>query len=241
VKKFLNIKNKSLRMKLETKHFIIIHSLDARIVSDFSKSAEKKYEDVYSNLNFLKKPKKKIKIVLCKTFKEFSFVKKYLSSWRWSQGWGGDKQISLNLKRIAEKGEFETDSYDFVASSYVTSIIGHELVHAFLGRTLCETKDFPVWLNEGLAEYIGENAREIKKVHKLLRFSNVVGRRHLCYEEEYDQATNMVIFLANKYGKKKLFEFLKNCQKLKSFKRAFNKIYDTDFRNFEDCFLKSSR
>ncbi len=228
-------------MRLETRHFIIIHNLDERIISAFSKSAEGKYEEVYNNLNFLKKSKTKIKIVLCKTFKEYSFVKKYLSWWRWSQAWGGSKQISLNLKRIAEKGKFKTYSYDFVASSYVISIIGHELVHAFLDKTLCETKDFPEWLNKGLAEYIGENAREIKKVHKLLRFSNVVDRQHLCYEEEYDQATNMVIFLANKYGKKKLFEFLKNCQKLKSFKNAFNKTYDTDFRNFEECFLKSSK
>lgn len=136
MKELLNVKNKPLRMRLQTKHFIIIHNLDKNIVSEFSKSAERKYEEVCNRLNFLKKPKKKIKIVLCKTFREYSvFTKRYLSWWRWSQALGGNKtDIILNLKRIAEKRGFAKNEYSFVNSDIVIDIIGHELAHVFFIR-----------------------------------------------------------------------------------------------------------
>lgn len=227
-------------MRLETKHFIIIHNLDKNIISDFSKSAEEKYKEVYSYLNFLKRPQKKIKIVLCKTFKEYSiFTKKYLSWWRWSQAWGNSKQgVILNLKRIAECGGFNKSSYDYINSSFVLDNIGHELVHVFMvDKSFYDIKDFPAWLNEGLAEYFGANKREIKNIKNPLRLGTD-SKKHLPTEEAYTQATNMVIFIVKKYGTKNLVRFLKKCYELKSFESAFSEVYKISSMGFESCFLK---
>lgn len=227
-------------MRNETKHFIIIHNLDKSIVSEFSKSAENKYEEVCNSLNFLKPPQKKIKIILCKTFKEYSvFTKKYMSWWRWSESWGNRRQgVILNLKRIAERGNFCKNSYDYINSSLVLDGIGHELVHVFMvDKSFYSIKDFPAWLTEGLADYFGANKREIIKIKNPLRLG-ADSKKHLSTEESYAQATNMVIFIVKKYGTKNLVRFLKKCYELKSFENAFSEVYKISSMDFESCFLK---
>ncbi len=228
-------------MRLETKHFIIVHNLDKKIISDFSESAEEKYKEVRANLNFLRSPRKKIKIVLCKTFREYSvFTKKYINWWRWSQAWGNNRQgVILNLKYIAECSGFDKNSYDYINSSFVIdNNIGHELVHVFMvDKSFYSIRDFPAWLTEGLAEYFGGNKKDIRNIKKFLRFGDY-DKKHLPTEEAYTQATNMVIFIIKKYGRKKLIAFLKKCRRLKDFERAFSDVYKISSTDFESSFLK---
>lgn len=225
-------------MQFQTKHFTIINSLDKELVLEFSRLVEEKYKEVQKAFYFLREPEKRIKITLCKTFKEYHPYIKNLSWWRWSQGCGDFEQgIVLNLKRIREMGNFDKGSYSFINSPYNLNNVGHELSHVFTEQFFYGNEDFPAWLNEGLAEYFGAGKRKIKKIKTLINFSEIKGYQVLPTDEAYNQAMNMVILLVKKYGEDKLIIFLKNCLKLKDFNSAFNRTYKITFHDFENSFL----
>lgn len=109
----------------------------------------------------------------------------------------------------------------------------------FLFGSFYFIKDFPAWLNEGLSEYFGGGKKGIKKIKNVLRFSEVdVYNLSDSTEEAYAQATNMVIFLIRKYGKKRLVAFLEKCRVLRSSEKAFYSLYKITFTDFESSFLK---
>lgn len=123
-------------------------------------------------------------------------------------------------------------------------ILLHELVHINLAARL-QGKQIPVWLNEGLAQYLSAdlltfddkiilaNALAAKKI---LSFSEIDSLQKFSPSKArlaYIQSKSAVEFFIGRYGLDKLQLLILNCSKYRSINEAFKKTVGYDTLDFE--------
>lgn len=108
-------------------------------------------------------------------------------------------------------------------------VILHELSHIFIKHLV--RKFIPIWIEEGLCNYLG--FPEIKKKpNEVLDFNKIV-----TLENWYAQGTPFAYcsyffhFLGDKYSKNKILEFIKSLDK-KEVHEAFEDVFEMSFNNF---------
>jgi len=132
----------------------------------------------------------------------------------------GNDIVVLDLDKIG----VESSHTNYSPEKY-RRLIKHELVHFFYH--VKTRKNYPVWLNEGLAIYLSDQLPDRKtipeKLTSFLRFYQSSGK------EVYIEAGYFVQILVEKFGKDKLFKlfnYLKqNSPNQQEFARKFADIY----------------
>jgi hypothetical protein len=125
-------------------------------------------------------------------------------------------------------------------------VVGHELTHLVVNQlTFNPYNDLPTWLDEGLA-MVSEGALEVqftsalsqaKSQNKLISvrslaspFSAYAGESVLAYAESYE----IVKYLIDAYGQKKMFELLGTFEQGSGYDEALYKVYGFDMDGLND-------
>lgn len=126
------------------------------------------------------------------------------------------------------------------------SLLKHELSHLFINN-LASSYNIPIWLNEGIAEYLSAEYHGIKKIIIPENFfeNNIENSGwHKSVEKEimpYKISHYFIIFLLQKYDFKDLVEFIKTLNKKyneKEFEENFKIIFKKDFKEIKKEFFK---
>jgi len=140
----------------------------------------------------------------------------------WLIGWSEGKTIYvLNKDNIEKESDHKYDLQTYSA------FVKHELSHSFY-NILSNGRQKPIWLNEGFAIYTSGQNRFKKNptvFKSFLEFYEHGGK------EIYVEAGFFVQGLVEKFGKRKLLDFVKSLNRLKTkeeFELSFKKEYGFD-------------
>ncbi len=157
------------------------------------------------------------------------------------EGVGGFTEIFKNRIVVPFTGSY----YEF------SHVLQHELVHVFqfqiFNNVLSDVFAFtpyepPPWVTEGLAEFCSSHGRNDyipfmqdmllnDNLVKLDRLSNLYG--YLVYKE----GESVFLFIEDKYGRRKVFEFINALKYKKSIKGAVRSVFGVSFEEFSEAWL----
>lgn len=144
------------------------------------------------------------------------------------------------LSPLALKNESSHEAKEFI------SILKHEFTHIFFVH-LSNGSNRPMWLNEGLANYIAKKHRHDKKIIIKPRFCKTIST-----SRDWDKRVNQgayaisalfVYFLIKKYSFKKIKELISALSKeynYSSFNKIFLKVYNKKLEEVEEIFIKEN-
>lgn len=147
----------------------------------------------------------------------------------WVVGWADRNEVYLlDGKNFNKESSHQYSDEEFFVS------IKHELAHCF-SYVLSDFSRIPIWLLEGIAMYV---SGEYKRQTKPKRFKNFIDYFDKSGGGVYSESGFAVMFLVEKYGKKKLLSLLKSLKKVKSkadFAKLFKSIYgfELSYKNFK--------
>lgn len=144
------------------------------------------------------------------------------------------------LSPIALKNESSHEAKEFIP------ILKHEFTHIFFTH-LSDGSSEPMWLNEGLAAYIAKQHRHDKKIVIKSKFCKTISTSRdwnkMINHGAYAMSALFVYFLINNYSFKKIKELISSLNKeytYSSFKKIFLKVYNKDFEEIEELFIKEN-
>lgn len=140
----------------------------------------------------------------------------------WVVGWADHNKVFLlsieKMKSEADR-EYSVDEYN--------ALLAHELCHLFF-RVSTGGNRMPVWLNEGLSDYISGNIRFKKRPD---RFSSFLEFFNSGGAGVYEEASFAVETLVDAYGKEKLLALLRKIKEAgqnmtrEQFEEMFKTVY----------------
>lgn len=149
----------------------------------------------------------------------------------WIVGWTSNLDIY-----ILNKENYEKESCHKYSKEEYENLIKHELIHCF---TQTYTKNYnkqtkPNWLWEGIAIYLSNQNKTMKKPRLLKEFLKFYSKSG---SKVYYESGFAIEFLVKKYGKQKILKLLKELKNIKSekeFKNKFKEIYGfkLNYKNF---------
>jgi len=159
-------------------------------------------------------------------------------SWLVAMASNNGKVIDI-LSPLALKDESSHEAKEFI------SILKHEFTHIFFVY-LSNGNTRPMWLNEGLANYIAkkhQNDKNIIKPKFCKTISTSSGWNKRVDKGAYTVSALFVRFLIKKYSFKKIKELISSLDKEYSytgFKKIFLKVYNKNFEDVEELFIKEN-
>jgi len=137
----------------------------------------------------------------------------------WSVGWTEGRNVYLLDRDNLE----EESSHKY---SYVTyrALVKHELSHCFYS-IISKSHPIPIWLWEGIAIYTSGQNQFKKKITKYEKFLDSYDNHS---KGVYDESGFFVEALVNKYGKQKLFDFIKELKNIKT-KEEYEKLFAKEY------------
>lgn len=133
---------------------------------------------------------------------------------------------------------------------YFQEIILHEYTHYIFNRKVENSSQgislYPIWFQEGLAEYIGND-------NVIIEYSDfqIVDFGNLIYEEQwrkarlqndtdvYRQSYFAIKYIADEFGEKSLSEIIDSMKTTGDFERSFKEVTGIDTNKLESDFLNS--
>lgn len=195
--------------------------------------AEKALKEIESTLSY--KLINKISIVAFNTHNQFqqnNVIDQFLS-----EGIGGVTQIYKNRIVIQFQGSY----------AQFRHLIHHELVHGVLndmfhGGTLQASISqggyfIPTWLNEGFAEYSSLRGMDVETdmfMRDLTISKMLPNLDQISGYLSYRAGQTFYWYVADKYGPKKVGEFMNRLRNLKSVEAAFETSFGMDLEQFSD-------
>lgn len=144
------------------------------------------------------------------------------------------------LSPLALKNESSHEAKEFVL------ILKHEFTHIFFVY-LSNGSTRPMWLNEGLANYIAKKHRHDKKIIVKPKFCKTLSTSKdwdkRVKDGAYTISAKFVYFLIKKYSFKKIKELINSLDKeynYTSFRKIFLKVYNKDVEYIEELFIKEN-
>lgn len=119
-------------------------------------------------------------------------------------------------------------------------VVLHEMAHIFVRRITWPKHAF-IWIQEGVCEYLsfGHKKFEIKKP---VDFNNIEDEGGWDRYNPYQQAGAFFKFLSEKFGDKKIVEFIKNIKESqKSQYRLFEGVFSVKFEEIERDFFEGHK
>lgn len=135
----------------------------------------------------------------------------------WIGHWDGHSTVYL-----LDRDKFETESnHKKIGVAEYRALIKHELCHAFQTARGFYWK--PVWLREGLCQYV---AGQLEFMHERKAFGYFLNSFDKAEDKVYLEAGSVVRLLIEKFGKEKLMELFKQAKEQKPDEEGFKKIFE---------------
>lgn len=207
-------------------------------LEEIKKTLKEAYQN---NKKFFKSDTPLITITLVYTRKELDeIIHRQTKDWEVAYAYNHDdlkNQIVIFSPEIIETVSGNT-------KSYFPYLLTHEMAHVFTDNV----RNFfqPRWLYEGLAGYVSKQYSKAKKITKIVEFKQIHDKKGWNEYPSYAQAYSFTKFLVDKYGEKKLLDFLVNhlCKldrynKYGEFKLIFEKFFDEDIESVSNSWITS--
>lgn len=224
----------SLWLTFKSAHFIIYYEDAPEVyISELADKAEKYYNEIVENLGYRRFDfwnwDKRAKIYLYRDTSGYYADTQH-------RGSGAMVEVSQRTIKtfIGQKDFFE-------------SILPHELTHIIFREFVGSNIKLPLWLDEGVAcseektTLAGrlEFAKELVAQNRYLGIAkfSIIGDNTpmLVPQNFYAQAASLVVFLSQRYGRDKFFEFSCELRDEQPWKEALMKVYKFgDFKDMED-------
>ena len=143
-------------------------------------------------------------------------------------GLNNGRVIVLDKKDFPKKEGHKEEEFE--------GVILHELAHMFIRRIMWPKQTYP-WIEEGICEYLsfGDYPLKIKKYVDFNKICTIENwRRYYAYQ----QSALFFKFLNEKFGKKKISEFVKKI-KQKSEEESFKEVFGKELNKIEQEFKAS--
>jgi len=162
----------------------------------------------------------------------------------WASSFAFGDELFLNVRRAGDTGRFNS------------STLAHETTHAVVAR-LFPGKRWPLWLNEGFAEYMGGASVATRKGQSLKRYqanlsmaemplTTMESLREYPPDEEavaqlYQTSEKFVRFLMNELPKDRIVQFIDAILAGKSMQDAVLAVYSDKFKDWPEFVKKYER
>jgi Tol biopolymer transport system component len=223
---------------IESKHFDVYFHKGGEYLANYTAlEAEKALLKIQSGLNY--KLNTRISIVVFNSHNQFqqnNIISSFLS-----EGIGGVTQLYKNNIVIPFQGDYEQFQH----------VIFHELVHGVLndmfhGGTLQSSMSnggffIPSWLNEGLSEYLsyeGMDAHTDMFMRDMAVSENLMPLNRLDGYTQYRAGQTFYWYVADKYGKEKVGDFINRLKIHKNVNAAFESTFKMSFEDFSEKWQK---
>jgi len=220
---------------IETEHFDVYYDAGSKALAEFAAvSAEKALVSIQNTLNY----KFSMRIALIVYDSHNDFQQTNVTGGYLPEGVGGFTELFKNRVVVPFQGSY----------SQLRHVIHHELVHAvlndmFYGGTLqsalmtSNNFQIPLWLNEGLCEYESLGGLDIETdmfMRDLTISEKLPSLRDLDGYLAYRGGQTFYWFVAEKYGKAKVTEFLNKLYINKNLEQTFQSTFNMSLRDFSD-------
>lgn len=218
---------------INSPNFIIYYNSGSKYLAEFTAfSAEKALASLKNNLKF--NLNKRIPLIVYNSHNQFQ-QSNTISSYM-PEGVGGVTELFKNRIVLPFQGDYA--QFDHV--------IHHELVHGYIndffyGGTLRSAIssnalfDFPLWMNEGLAEYqsIGDMNTETDMFMRDLIVSEQLPKlKHLDGYLSYRGGQTFYWYVAENYGKDKILDLIHQLRINRNVDIAFKNVFKLDLDEF---------
>ncbi len=172
-----------------------------------------------------------------KEWKEFLETSNNKMKWAASYAYGDE--LYLNVHGGGNSGS---------GTSFDAQTLAHETTHAVVAR-LYPHKRWPLWLNEGLAEFMGKTSVAARKSQFSKRFERALNEAELPLEkleamrdypedpiaiaQLYQSSEKFVRFLMNEGGKERFPKFIDAILAGQSMQDSVHQIYDDKFKDWD--------
>lgn len=148
-------------------------------------------------------------------------------SWVVGWAWGSLAIFILNPENITKESS-HNENYNF------EKLIKHELCHSFFTMTFGKSNF--MWINEGVAVYVAD---QLDRYSMPLEFNGFLDGKKV-----YQESGNAIKLIMDKFGKEKLFEFLKKQSGIKDtekLKKIFMEVFGAELNyNFFNTLKEKS-
>lgn len=220
---------------IETEHFDVYYDAGSKPLAEFAAiAAEKALVSIQNTLNH--KFSMRIALIVYDTHNDFqqtNVTGSYLP-----EGVGGFTELFKNRVVVPFQGSY----------SQLRHVIHHELVHAvlndmFYGGTIqsalmtSNNFEIPLWLNEGLCEFESLGGMDIETdmfMRDLTITEKLPSLKDLDGYLAYRGGQTFYWFVAEKYGKAKVTEFINKLYLYKNVDQAFINTFNMNLRDFSE-------
>ncbi|HPI19993.1 MAG TPA: biopolymer transporter Tol [Candidatus Kapabacteria bacterium] len=227
---------------LETKHFDIYFHNDAQYLAEFTAvEAEKSLKSIENTLNF--KVQKRNALIVYNSHNEFeqtNVVDAFMS-----EGIGGFTESLKNRVVVPFQGDY----------AQLRHVIHHELVHAVLNEMLYggtfqtslytgRNIQFPIWMNEGLAEYESIGGLDTQTDMYMRDVSLSEGMIDLEYFDgflAYRGGQTFYWYVAEKYGERMVGDLVNRIRVFGNLDAAFKSSFKLDLKEFSKEWKKDMK
>lgn len=232
----INIVRAQEWQELKSEHFIVRFVGDPDFAKDVSRKAEVYYRRIASELGYQRYSgfwtwDNRVKIIIYPDRDSFT---KETGQPQWSEG-------------MAKYFEKEILSYAW-SEGFLDMLLPHEMTHLIFRDYVGFTGEIPLWLDEGVAQWMEPKKREMVKdvmrrmanEGKLLSTDQMMmldirnSRDSDLVQIYYVQAVALVDFLMTSYGATKFTSFCRQLRDGKNIEEALRFAYPVSIRNLED-------
>ncbi len=220
---------------IESKHFDVYYDAGSKYLAEFAAiELEKALVSIQKTLNF--QITQRIAVVVYNSHNEFqqtNVINMYLS-----QGIGGVTELYKNRVVVPFQGSY----------AQLRHVLHHELVHAvindmFYGGTVQTAVTangvffLPTWLNEGLAEWESIGGMDIETdmfMRDLTINEDLPALKEISGYLSYRAGQTFYAFIADRYGKGKVTEFVNKLKSYQNLEIAFMNTFGISFEDFSE-------
>lgn len=162
----------------------------------------------------------------------------------WSASFAFGDELFLNVRRVG-RGSGGSSNFD-------SSTLAHEATHAVVAR-LFPGQRWPLWLNEGFAEYMGGASIAARKGQSVKRFQTRLAAAEMPLDrletltsypqaeievmQLYQTSEKLIRFLMNEFPKERFNDFLAAMLAGKTLKETIPQVYSDKVKDW-DAFLR---
>ncbi len=227
---------------IETKHFDIYFYDNSEYLAHFAAvEAEKALIKIQTFLKY--KINKRVPLIIYDSHNEFeqtNVIGSYLP-----EGVGGVTELFKNRVVVPYQGEWELFRH----------VIHHELVHAvlndmFFGGTIQTAistgnlNQIPIWMNEGLAEYLSQGGYDIQTdmyMRDISLSEYLTGLNDLDGYMAYRGGQAFYWYIEQKYGKEKISDLINRLRIQGNVNAAFKSTFNMSLDDFSDQWIKEMK
>jgi Tol biopolymer transport system component len=220
---------------IQSSHFDIYYDEGSKYLAEYAAvTAERALVDINKLLNYM--PEGRIALIVYNSHNEFqqtNVVGSYLS-----EGVGGATEMMKNRIILPFQGDYKIFNH----------VIRHEMIHSILNFlfyggtyktaiTVGMDLEFPLWMNEGLAEYTSRGGMDNETdmyMRDLAMLGDIPSLERLYGYMAYRGGQTFYWYVAQKYGEEKIGDLLSALMSLRALDKAFEAVFRKNVEDFSE-------